>query len=716
MNRIFKKFTRNLNIKNKILTTDTCSISSTLLQQQKFMPLRNFSVLEAKFIQEVQTIKHTQNVNKQTEIYDILEISIKDSKPSSEFKVLLLDDPKKFFDILGENFIEILKHSSNPTSKSIINFVKILEYINITFEYVLLYENCLLTFNHFKIFVNLLIENILASSNNKILEIELEKFLSDKMEKLEYKTNIYVLYLLNTILRHKLIYKHKFITLFEDFQKKDIHSYFYKNNDNKSILDIRIESLELFSLNFLKNYFTDFVIMSKKKNFKTFLIKNTIVEDTNYDCTPELIVELCFLMSMSYTLLYNELGGLKVDSFSKFLLSIDEVISLYIISPQASHQVVYTLLHNFFYPKIIYKLGGGINFINTFNSLCRAFIIKGGEQNNFHFFLLRLFLKENHKSSFTTLSVNNSFKACYFYIHDYYSIEKNYKNCDSFLLLDVINLLTSVKFDVNKKLIDEFMSRVDEFLNNNLFEHYANIIITTIAYFDNPDHSVIKKIMTHDSMKNNRCKRHINIGFYALEAKFNDYEVWKTWVEKMMNTSKFPIFYLNNFDTKMLKMMKSMFNITNPEINKIFGPYVDKLKLKEDKGRRNFHRYFHSNNLDRGSLLELPFTDYLNRMNIIYKTQFYIPENEIDVDYLLGENIVIEICGPSHYYINNKFKMDHKTRIKKEVLESKGYLCFFINWIKLPSDFNLQGNYILDLIKSSVSDEQYQNIFRRNKK
>ena len=79
MNRFFKKFTRNLSKKNKIFTTDTCSISSTFLQQQKFKPLRNFSVLEAKFIQDVQNIKHTQNVNKHTEIYDVLEISIKDN-------------------------------------------------------------------------------------------------------------------------------------------------------------------------------------------------------------------------------------------------------------------------------------------------------------------------------------------------------------------------------------------------------------------------------------------------------------------------------------------------------------------------------------------------------------------------------------------------------------------------------------------------------------
>jgi hypothetical protein len=711
MNRCFKPCKRNFILKNNLFNKETYSLSSS---KSKFMSSRNFSVLDSTFIKEVQYLKDQPNLNYPKEIYDIFENSTKDSKSSSEFKVLLLDDPEKFFDILSDNLITITKYSSDLSSEAINIFIKILDYVNITFQHILLYENCLLTFNHYKKFINLLIEEILRNKSSKKLQFELEKFLKEKLEKLDYKTNIYVLYLLNTILRQKLVYKYNLITLFHDFHKKNTDDYFNRNYESPIGLEIIIEPLELFCLNFVRNHFIDFLIMTKKENFKTFLIKNSIVEDTSDQSTPELIVELCDLMSLSYTLLYSEIGNLKLESFSKFLLSLDEVISQYVISPQSSHQLIYTLLHNFFFSRITFKIGGGLTLINTFNALCRAFIMRSGEKNEFYFFLMRLFLKENHKASFTAISVTNTFKACYFYIHDYINQEQNYKNYNSILLLDIINFLTSVKFDIGKKLTDELMSRIDIIMEDRSFDFNSMLIMTTISHFDNPDHSAIRKIMTNPRMNYLPAKKFINIGYYGSLSKYNEYEVWKEWVDILIR--RFPVNKLNFFDIKMLKLMKSIFNITNPEINKVFGPYVDKLKINEPRSNRNFHRWFHSQNLNRESLLELPFSHYLDRMNIIYKTQFLIPENDMDADYLLGDKIIVEICGPSHYLVNNQFKMDQKTKIKKEILESKGYYCFFISWISMPIDFNLQGNFILEEIKREVPDEEYQKIFRKNRK
>ena len=136
--------------------------------------VKNYSVLEATFIQSIKEQTLVEKV-----YYDIFELGLDNAKNSSDFKLLLLDDTDKFFSILTENLSVIFNNLENP--ESLQKFEKILGYIQVVFEHILLYESSHVTYSNYKNLVDCLVDGVINNKKTSYIK-ELEKFITENIQ------------------------------------------------------------------------------------------------------------------------------------------------------------------------------------------------------------------------------------------------------------------------------------------------------------------------------------------------------------------------------------------------------------------------------------------------------------------------------------------------------------------------------------------------------
>jgi len=307
--------------------------------------------------------------------------------------------------------------------------------------------------------------------------------------------------------------------------------------------------------------------------------------------------------------------------------------------------------------------------------------------------------------------VSNSFSFYYFLEKNYSEIEKKMgiKIClNSFLYL------VSVKFDLSDNMINNLDSLINKIVESEDIYSMSDAILST-SLTHKPNFNVIKKILLYciENRDSFRIRNYITIAYYSSVSLFNDTEVWDKWFDSSRNLI---LSRLNQFDINMLVEMKYLLGVISPKYSLLIDQYFLSKFPKSSQLKNNnsgFKRWFFSGNLENKSLPELPVDEYFRKKNINYKFQVTLTNPNFQVDFLLGDKVVIEINGPHHYYLTNLRKLNTKSRNKIKILESFGYYVFPICIIKdTEIDGWKIGEKILSLVKNSIPEEEYKKLFR----
>ncbi len=113
--------------------------------------------------------------------------------------------------------------------------------------------------------------------------------------------------------------------------------------------------------------------------------------------------------------------------------------------------------------------------------------------------------------------------------------------------------------------------------------------------------------------------------------------------------------------------------------------------------------------------MENTFRNYLEKRKIKFEYQKSLLKI-FDVDFLIGDKIVIYLNGPIHYSTNGKQEMNLKSHSKTRILEDKGFYVINVpledcSLVNHRSDTEL---IILDYIKGKLPPEVYDEYFNFN--
>jgi very-short-patch-repair endonuclease len=180
---------------------------------------------------------------------------------------------------------------------------------------------------------------------------------------------------------------------------------------------------------------------------------------------------------------------------------------------------------------------------------------------------------------------------------------------------------------------------------------------------------IFKELLHNLPKSNEKVKVILNIALYLSLAKLDDLEKWDAFFNHMQKYTK----DFNNFDRRMYLETIEYLKLID-ERYEVLSKYVN-FKFTESN---QAHTKWYFTTTDGTGAHEHIIEKSLNKLNIQYRTQIAI-KDILTVDFLLGDNVVLNINGIQHYHTDNVFKETLKNRRRDEVLKKLGYHVLNLN-------------------------------------
>jgi len=577
-------------------------------------------------------------------------------------------------------------NSNIKTSTFVTNFSQWLDYFYIFMSHIVFYPNKLDLFPKFQEILKKItskiqeLERELAYDESDILNNQLINFVSVKIREIQYPDTIFIFYFFYTFLSNLFQIK-ELITLL-----KTVHHSIKSYQDIFGILRINKAETPTDLIKILLEHFPHAI-----KDF------NPIKNEINQLC--ELII--------IYQYYYFKLKGTKKDSFSMMLSNFDEMIGKSLENNMKSD------LFYFLEVGLIKIKQPSSNYIllpNIYSLFCKKFNLENLTYQHGYIFVHSKFIRDFFKESHTSKTLSSLFMSNIFYLGECLRDKNLLKKIDDELIVHLIYVLTQVRYQIDNELLEEIKERLDFFLTEfNYIKINALVASLSMIEDNNIDfHPFFRKVLMDHRMSRISSKHFLNIGFYISMTKLDDIHAWTNWFQ---NFNK-KYFRFNDMDCKMLKELKKNLEVMVGSQYKQFAKIYN-IEVEGNMVRNmGFERWFYSKDLGAYSNTDVLILKILRKLNLKFSTQVMINDMFL-CDFLLGDKIILELNGPHHYYCTNLLKLEYKAKFKKEFMEKLGYYVVGINIITINKfSKNGEGAEILDIIKTSVPEEEYLKIFR----
>jgi hypothetical protein len=267
-------------------------------------------------------------------------------------------------------------------------------------------------------------------------------------------------------------------------------------------------------------------------------------------------------------------------------------------------------------------------------------------------------------------------------------------------------------FKIHENLILELEKRIPELLKN-YDANKLTYLTTGMVLMKHRNDSLFKNILNHPNFLNGELtKNFVCMAFYIAMSGYDKIEDYMGFFKII----EFNYFRLNEFDKRQVNEMILYLSMhKNLKENKEYFSYLMDLKNKINfmpQDLRKFSKWFMSVSTSEG-LVEVLFKNYLEKKGIKYeyhKTLF----NIFEVDFLIGNKIVLYLNGPFHYFIDNNRELDVSSAIKENYLRHMGYYvvsvpyesCTFLSH-KIKDD-----TLIYQFIKDNLPKDVFQLYFK----
>lgn len=479
-----------------------------------------------------------------------------------------------------------------------------------------------------------------------------------------------------------------------------------------------------------KNSFNKFSPVSSKENtqvqkiekkitLKSFLISNfpnifMKLYKKEYLTNNLLLTKHLFNLIILYEMEFIEDKKHMDINLSLFLNVLDEILENHIFIGK-NDILIMNLMNIISCYRIIAK-DDMRGFQNIYSVMAKRFMkiedLFAEEKANF-IFVYFLFLKFVHKSVHGLKDVVYLLNANFFYLDFKINTQpERLRQSSTWLLCHLLMVCGYCNFNVHENLFLEIKNRIPKIIeefNLNLITY----LVTGVVLNHKKDDTLFYEILTKLKYDLRSKKNFLNIGFYISLTQYDNAEAWKIYLGKLESFLKI----LNEFDRRqVLEMTMNLLITKGIKSNKQVYEYVDtliKLVSKETKFEEAQHKskWFFKVYTSHG-LLENTFRNFLEKKKIKFEYQKNLFKI-FDVDFLIGDKIVIYLNGPIHYSINGQQEMNLKSHSKTRILEDKGYYvinvpledCTLVNH---RSDTEL---IILDYIKGKLPPEVYDEYF-----
>jgi very-short-patch-repair endonuclease len=284
------------------------------------------------------------------------------------------------------------------------------------------------------------------------------------------------------------------------------------------------------------------------------------------------------------------------------------------------------------------------------------------------------------------------------------------RNLSMDTLMQMIHIYSKVPLKPDQVLIDtlqerdiESLSLIDltiyvtsivmlECVNEKSFELFGRIL-------NNPD---LDDIPTH-----NKLKHYLNLGFYISQSLYDNIEVWDKWLTSMLKYKRI----FNDYDSRMILEIIEYLKLIGPQYDR-FDKFKANVKLEGGEIKR---KGGYSKSTSGIGHFEHIVYNCLKRLGIKFKYQVVIDEI-FSVDFVVGDNIIFNIHGIQHYYINDVFKETLKSRLRTEILKRRGYPLVELNLylfrkIHHSNESKLAAE-INELLRNNLTPDLYKTLFK----
>lgn len=480
----------------------------------------------------------------------------------------------------------------------------------------------------------------------------------------------------------------------------------YNNNNNSKNF---IDEINKNTNNDLKcsNNLKDYIINMFPKLFMKIYKKEYFYSNqklTKYLINLLLMYEIEFVEDKTY-----------IDiNFSLFLNVLDEILEIHILQMKNNFLIMNLLNVICSYKIIVKKEIRG--FQNIYSSIAKKFMKNEDifeEKNSQYLFMYFLYVKFIYKSIHSLKDVAYLINANFYFI-DYLikTHPQKLEKVSDWLLCHLFMSLGYSNFYVHENLYLEIKKRIPKLLedfNINIITY----LITGMVLNKKKDNELFKKILTHSKLQIYQKKNILNIGFYISLSLYDDVEAWKSYFKKF----EIMINELNSFDKRqVLEMIMSLLTTKNIKENKQMSDYLNRIlkriNFKASIADNSFsHKWFINISTSNG-FAEHTFKNYLEKNNIKFVFQKNLFDI-FDVDFLIGDKVIIYLNGPIHYYTNGKEELNFKSLSKTRILEDKGYYVVNVSLedCSLISHKINASDIILDYIKGKLPSEIFEQYF-----
>jgi len=400
--------------------------------------------------------------------------------------------------------------------------------------------------------------------------------------------------------------------------------------------------------------------------------------------------------------------------YSLFLNILDQILEIHIRNNQ-DYSIITNMIKSLNCFKISLK-SDIRGFQNIYIGLAKKFLqIKDllNEKNFVYLFIHFMFMKFTFKSTYNLTGSSQIFISNFFYINSIVKNEPNkLENIKTWILCNLLMACGYNSFKIHENLILELEKRIPELLKN-YDANKLTYLTTGMVLMKHRNDSLFKNILNHPNFLNGELtKNFVCMAFYIAMSGYDKIEDYMGFFKII----EFNYFRLNEFDKRQVNEMILYLSMhKNLKENKEYFSYLMDLKNKINfmpQDLRKFSKWFMSVSTSEG-LVEVLFKNYLEKKGIKYeyhKTLF----NIFEVDFLIGNKIVLYLNGPFHYFIDNNRELDVSSAIKENYLRHMGYYvvsvpyesCTFLSH-KIKDD-----TLIYQFIKDNLPKDVFQLYFK----
>lgn len=358
------------------------------------------------------------------------------------------------------------------------------------------------------------------------------------------------------------------------------------------------------------------------------------------------------------------------------------------------------------------------------------------KENDFKFKVLMQVLRviviiKNQTISFRsvfTVFGNYIRKICYDYFSDD-KCNKSYINNKEYITgHDIINyastknimivlvLFTSYHLEVPKILLETFKSKqfLNDFLNEKRKRNFLEFLRLFIEVKENKHITEFIKNVSYylfSDLKETKNVRILSFFKYNVVNFYQDLQFYDNLFRYYINSGM-----RNSFNNKIMIEVLLILRVKNDKADEIYEKYS--WYFPEIRQVKDFNYSFklisnvsnNSKNYDQG-LQETLINKALTNLN--YKTMQQLQiAGFISIDFLINDNIILNINGSSHYTTMECTELNNISKLRSNILRFLGYSVIDYNLLDLTNSNNKNKNNIEWLsthLKKVISDAQYKN-------